>query len=192
MRKARDRVRINAQLIDTTTGGHLWAARYDGDFDDIFALQDEITAKIVAALKVTLTPTDVARGERKQTDSVEAYDHLLKGRTEYYRYSPENLAKAIEHLNAAIELDPTFADAYSYLSYCYFTRFVMMWPGADPDLNPAVELAEKAVSLDPESAVAHTRLAWVQGFLRRYDESLPNFEKAIALDPNNAECRMEK
>ncbi len=62
-----------------------------------------------------------------------------------------------------------------------------MWPGADPDLNPAVELAEKAVFLDPESAVAHTRLAWVQGFLRRYDESLPNFEKAIALDLNNAE-----
>ena len=87
MRKARDRVRINAQLIDVATGGHLWAERYDGDFDDIFALQDEITAKIVSALKVTLTSIDLSRVERKQTDNVEAYDHLLKGRTEYYRYS---------------------------------------------------------------------------------------------------------
>ena len=187
VRKARERVRINAQLIDTATGGHLWAERYDGDFDDIFALQDEITGKIVSALKVTLTSSDMARVERKPTESTEAYDHLLKGRSEYYRYSPESNAKAIEHLSAAIELDPAFADAHSYLSYCYFTRFAFMLPGADPDLIPAVELAEKAVSLDPGSAVAHARLAWVQGFLRRFDESLPNFEKSIVLDPNNAE-----
>ena len=187
VRRAGGTVRINAQLIDARSGGHLWAERYDGDFADIFALQDEINAKIASALELTLTSRDQARIERKPTESAEAYEHLLRARSEYYRYNPESMASAMAHLKTAIELDPGFADAYGYLSYCRFTVFVCMWPGADADLIPAVNLAEKAVSLDPESAVAYTRLAWVQGFLRRFDESLPNFEKAISLDPNNAE-----
>ena len=187
VRRAGNRVRINAQLIDGVTGGHVWAERYDRNFDDIFALQDDITGKIVAALKVTLTPGDMARIEHKQTDSPEAYDHVLRGRSEYYHYSPKSIAKAAEHFAAAIELDPGFAEPYGYLSYCCFARFAFMMPGADPDLSRALDLAEKAVALDPQSAIAHTRLGWIQGFLRKFDDSIASFEKALVLDPNNAE-----
>ena len=187
VRRAGARVRINVQLVDARSGGSVWAERYDRNFEDIFALQDDITGKIVSALKVTLTPGDLARIERKPTDSSEAYDHVLRGRSEYYRYSPKSIASAVEHFTAAIELDPGFAEPYGYLSYCCFTRFVMMLPDADPDLSRALELAEKSVALDPESAIAHTRLGWIQGFLRRFDDSLVSFEKALVLDPNNAE-----
>lgn len=187
VRRAGARVRINAQLVDARSGGSVWAERYDRDFEDIFALQDDITGKIVSALKVTLTPGDLARIERKPTDSSEAYDHVLRGRSEYYRYSPKSIASAAEHFTAAIDLDPGFAEPYSYLSYCCFAQFAMMLPGADPDLSHALDLAEKAVALDPGSAIAHTRLGWIQGFLRRFDDSVASFEKALALDPNNAE-----
>jgi TolB-like protein len=188
VRKMAHRLRINAQLIEAERGTHIWAERFDGDIAEIFDFQDRIRKDIVAALELKLTPAEASRSQRPRTTSLEAYDHLLRGRSEYYRYGPEHVAKAIEHFSAASKLDPNFADAYSYLSYCYFARFMMMWPGADPNLDPALAAAKKAVSLDPTSATTLSRLGWLLAFLRRYDESFPHFEKAIALEPNNAEA----
>jgi TolB-like protein len=188
VRKMADRLRINAQLIDAAQGTHIWAERFDGDIAEIFDFQDRIRKEIIAALELKLTPAEASRSERQRTTSLEAYDHLLRGRSEYYRYGPEQVARAVDHFTAASKLDPSFADAYSYLSYCYFARFMMMWPGADPDLGPALEAAEKAVSLNPASATTLSRLAWLLAFLRRHDESFSHFEKAIALEPNNVEA----
>jgi len=187
VRKAGGKVRINAQLIDAHSGGHIWAERYDGDLEDIFSLQDNITAQIVSALQVSLTLTDKALAERKQTDSVAAYDLFLRGRASYYRYTPEDLLEAKQCFEAAIEIDPNFADAYAYLSYCYFLGWAQMWPEFDDNLDRANELAERGVALDDTSAVALARLGWVQAFLRRYDPALANLEKAIVLAPNNAD-----
>lgn len=188
VRRAGQRIRINAQLIDTVSGGHLWAERYDGAFDDIFSLQDDISAKIIAALKVHLTSTDKENSNRKLDRSADAYDLFLKGRSEYYRYGPDHVASAIQLFEKALELSPNYADAYAYLSYCYTTAWLSMWPSADETLDNALSLAEKSVSLDRNSPVAYTRLGWVQSFLGQFDQAIVNYEKAIELDPRNAEA----
>lgn len=187
VRKAGGRVRINAQLVDAASGGHIWAERYDGDLEDIFSLQDTIAGQIVSALQVSLTPGDKALAESKPTGSVEAYDLFLKGRARYYRYTPEDLREAVTCLEEAIAIDPNLAEAYGYLSYCYFTGQSLRWPGYDDGLDRAIELAEQGVALDGTSAIALARLAFIQTFLRRYDEATANAEKALALAPNNAD-----
>ncbi len=187
VRKMGAKLRVNAQLIDAASGGHLWAERYDGDMEDIFEFQDDIREQIVAALQVSLTPTDKALTERKPTDSVEAYDLFLKGRANFHRFAPEHVLEAIKCLEEAIEIDPNFADAYGYLSFCHFYGWGHMIPGFDDNLEQANEMAERGVALDGTSAIALTRLGWIQTFLRRYDQAIANLEKAIALAPNNAE-----
>ncbi len=187
VRKMGAKLRVNAQLIDAASGGHVWAERYDGDMADIFEFQDSIREQIVAALQVSLTPTDKALTERKPTDSVEAYDLFLKGRASYYRYTPENLLEARKCLEKAIEIDPNFADAYGYLSYCHFFGWSQMSADFDDNLDRANELAEKGVALDNASAIALTRLGWIQTFLRRYDQAIANLEKAVELAPNNGD-----
>ena len=187
VRKMGSKLRVNAQLIDATSGGHIWAERYDGDMEDIFEFQDNIREQIVSSLQVSLTPADKALTERKPTDSVEAYDLFLRGRAYYYRYTPEDLREAIKCLGEAIEIDPNFADAYGYLSYCYFYGWALLWSGFDDGLDRLNELAEKGVALDDASAIALVRLGWVQTFLRRYDQAMANLDKALALAPDNAD-----
>jgi TolB-like protein len=187
VRKMGAKLRVNAQLIDAASGGHIWAERYDGDVADIFEFQDNIREQIVAALQVSLTPTDKALTERKPTDSVEAYDLFLKGRASYYRYTPENLLEARRCLETAIEIDPNFADAYGYLSYCHFFGWSQMSADFDDNLDRASELAERGVALDDASAIALARLGWIQTFLRRYDQAIANLEKAVELAPDNGD-----
>ena len=187
VRKMGDRLRINAQLIDGADGRHLWAERYDGDMAEIFEFQDNIREQIVSALQVSLTPADKALTEHKQTDSVEAYDLFLKGRANLYRFTLENVLEAKKSLETALELDPNFADAYGFLSYCHFAGWILKFPGFDDTLELANILAEKGVSLDGTSAIAVARLAWIQGWMRQFDQAIANFEKALALAPNQAD-----
>jgi adenylate cyclase len=187
VRKMGTKLRVNAQLIDAATGGHLWAARYDGDMENIFEFQDNIREQIVSALQVSLTPTDRTLTERKPTDSVEAYDLFLKGRANFNRVTYEDNLEAINCFEAAIEIDPHFGDAYGSLAFCHYFGWSQMFPGFDNGLDRANELAEKGVALDSTSAIAHSRLGWTQAFLRRYDEAVANSEKALVLAPNNAE-----
>lgn len=187
VRRMGERLRINAQLINAADGGHVWAERYDGELTEIFEFQDRIREKIVAALRLKLTPADKTRTERRRTENIDAYDLFLKGRQNYFRYAPESLAAAIGQLEKAIELDPGFADAYGYLSYCTFASRILRWLDYDETLENALSLAERAVSLDPESALAHTRLGWILGWMRRYDEAFESFETALSLQPDLAE-----
>jgi len=187
VRKMGRKLRINAQLIDAASGGHLWAERYDGDMENIFEFQDNIREQIVLALQVKLTPTDKALAERKPTDSVEAYDLFLKGRAKLYNFRADHVLEAIKYFENALEIDPHFADAYSYLAYCHFARWVHMWPGFDENLDRANKLAERGVALNDMSAIALARLGSIQRFLRRYDLAIANLEKALTLAPNNAE-----
>ena len=187
VRKMGDRLRINAQLVDGADGRHIWAERYDGNMAEIFEFQDNIREQIVSALRVNLTPTDKALTGRKPTDSVEAYDLFLKGRANFYRYTPEHFLEATKCLEAAIDIDPNFADAYGYLSYSHLYGWGYLFPGFDDTLDRANELAERGVALDGTSAIALTRLGWIQAFLRRYDQAFASLEKAVALAPNNAE-----
>ncbi|NKB49709.1 MAG: tetratricopeptide repeat protein [Alphaproteobacteria bacterium] len=187
VRKMGPKLRVNVQLIDAASGGHVWAERYDGDMEDIFQFQDDIREQIVSALQVSLTPTDKALTEHKQTDSPEAYDLFLKGRAVFYQLSQEHLLEAINFFDAAVELDPNFADAYGYLSFGHFFGWTQMWPEFDNDLERANQLAERAVALDGTSGFALSHLGWVQAWLRRYNQAIENFETALALAPNDAE-----
>ena len=187
VRKMGDRLRVNAQLIDAADGGHRWAKRYDGNMDEIFEFQDRIRAEIVSELKPKLTAADKALTQRKPTVSVEAYDLFLKGRAIYHRYTREDMLEAKNCLEEAIEIDPNFAEAYGYLSYCLLFGWGAMWPEFGDNLDRANAVAEKGVALDGTSSVALVRLAWVQTVLRHYDQAIGNLEKAIDLAPENAD-----
>jgi len=129
----------------------------------------------------------MALTERKPTNSVEAYDLFLRGRVNVNQLSRETALEAIDCLEKAIEIDPNFADAYGILSFCLFLGYAFLFPGFDDGLDRAYELAEKGVEVDGTSSIALARHGWNQTFMRRHDQSIVSFEKAIALAPNDAE-----
>jgi len=187
VRKAAEKVRINAQLVDSSTGSHLWAERYDGSLEDIFALQDEITGQIISGLEVNLTAAERKRTGHKFTSNVDAYDLFLRGRTEFYRFTETDNAEAKRNFERAIELDPNFAAAYAYLSIAYMCDWQYLWPGHGDDLDQALELAQKAVALDDALGMVHTRLGWIHLFRGEHDKAIACLERGVALDPNDAE-----
>jgi adenylate cyclase len=188
VRRAGDQVRINAQLIDTTTGGHLWAERYDRDYKDIFALQNEVIGKIVSALAVKLTDTEEAQLARRPTDSLEAYDIYLRAEQTAYSYDLEELAKALSLYQRAITLDPKFAAAYAGDARAAFRvwRFNMakVLPAHEARTR-AYESIARALALNPDIPRAHFVLAYLQAVDRKYDEAIESARKAVSLDPNN-------
>lgn len=186
VRQSGRKMRINARLSDALAGDQLWAERFDGDQEDIFALQDRINARIVASLKLNLLSATQSRSS-KGTSNPEAYDHCLRGRSEYYLYTPAHLAEAQSHFERAAACDPNYAEAYAYQSYCRTSAYVFAWSGSDATLDPAIELAQRAIELDPVSAIAHARLGWVLGFVNRFDEAVESFETAATLDGRSAE-----
>ncbi len=188
VRKAGDRVRISAQLIDAGTGYHLWAERYDRDLTDIFALQDEITEKIVTALEVKLTEGEQEQVASRYTENLEAYDYFLRGRAYQARATNETNAQAREMFERAIELDPSFAGAYAILSYSHFRDWINQWSEGPQALERAFEAAKKAVALDDSLPLAHTYLGWAYVWRKQYEEAIAEGERAIALDTNFAEA----
>ena len=183
IRRHNNALRINAQLIVGQSGKDIWSERFDGTGEDIFALQDQIVAKIVSSLKLHLSATKNKRG----TLDPDAYDCCLRGRSEYYLYAPPHMAKAQTFFERAVEIDPNYAEAYAYQSYCRTSTYVFAWPGADETLDIAKNLARKAISLDATSAIAHARLGWVLGFLGQPETAIASFETAVKLAPENAE-----
>src|SRR5262249_39117938 len=125
IRKAGNRVRITAQLIDAITGYHLWADRYDRDLHDIFALQDEVTQKIVTALEVKLTPSEQERLGQPLTNNFDAYDYYLRGLEYDLRLTKEANVHACQMYAKAVELDPQFATAYACLGFAYFNQWIL-------------------------------------------------------------------
>ena len=190
IQKVADKVRINAQLIDATTNHHVWAERYDFEFDNIFSVQDEITNSVVTSLQVMLTEDERDRVARRHTTDVEAYDLYLRGRT-YLRGTRRTHAKARELFDQAIKLDPEFAAAYADKSFTYFSSFIMPM-SRDPEVvDAAVETAERAIALDDTLPLAHARLAWAYFASRQYNKAIEEARRAVALGPNDAEAHAQ-
>ncbi len=188
VRRAGDEVRINAQLIDATTGGHVWAERYDGTLTNIFDLQDRVIGEIVSALAVKLTSDESARREAAETAVPAAYDALLQGWDHYRRQTPEDYAKAIAFLEKAIELDPEYGRAYAALAAVYWATYDFVW---DVDLGleyRAQDLAMRylAKALEHPTSYAYGISAEILVGQGRNAEALAEIDRAIALAPNDA------
>jgi len=188
VRKVRDQVRINAQLIDVKTVNHVWADRYDRDLKDIFNLQDEVSKKIVSALALKLTKGEETRIFKKATENMDAYDVYLRGMEYYSRFVQHFNEKARELFKRAIKLDPRFAEAYAALGWTYVTDWSMGWTNDLAFLQQAHEAAEIALSLDENAHKALCLLGYVLLWKKKHDESIDAYEKSLALNPNYAEA----
>jgi len=187
VRKAGKRVRITAQLIDTTAGGHLWAERYDRELKDIFTLQDEITQQIVAALGVKIEQIEQERALRKDTADLNAFDCNLQGWWYFHRFTREDNEQARRMFEKAIELEPKFAHACAGLGLTYYEPWARLWSQEPQTLELAFELAKKAISLNDSLSTAYTLLSRVYSWRKQHAQAIDEQERAIALNPNNAD-----
>ncbi len=185
-RRAAGRVRINVQLIDAIGGGHLWAERFDRSLEDVFAVQDEVTAKIVEALVGRLAmPPALSRPK-----SMEAYDLCVRARN-LHEQSPQAAKEGFLMLQRAVTLDPGYAEAHAFLALNHWLAWVHWGQPIDPNRSIAVATAEKAVALDPNHAGSRWILGTILAYERRWPESEAQFSAALNLDPNHADAWAE-
>ncbi len=188
IRKAGNRIRINAQLVDANTGHHLWAERYDRELVDVFALQDDITGQIVTALSVKLSDDDKRQIKRTKTGNFEAYDLFLQAQRYDTDFTREGGELAVETYRQVIKLDPNFARAYGALAVV-LSRQVLRGYTSRPveTLERALVLAQKAVSIDPESPHVQWSLGYIYMQQKKYDLAVNALEYAISLSPSYAD-----
>jgi TolB-like protein/class 3 adenylate cyclase/Tfp pilus assembly protein PilF len=188
VRNAGNRVRISGQLIDAATGAHLWADRFDGALEDIFDLQDQVTASVVGAIAPKLEQAEIERTKRKPTENLDAYDYYLRGLAGVHRWTKEGNKEALSNLYRAIELDPEFATAHGMAARCYSQRKAGGWTEDRPsEIAEAERLARRAVELGKDDAVALCTAGIALYFVVGQDadgEAL--IDRAIALNPNLA------
>jgi TolB-like protein/cytochrome c-type biogenesis protein CcmH/NrfG len=182
-RRAAGRVRINAQLVDAVSGDHLWAERFDRSLEDIFAVQDEVTAKIVEALLGRLG----APPPRHRPKNLEAYDLCVRARR-LMDDTPQAAREAHLMLTRAISLDPDYAEAYRWLAMNHWMGWVHSGGPTEANRSVALELARKAVTIDPNDAGCRWVLAYLLAYERSFAEADAEFAKAIELDPNEADA----
>jgi adenylate cyclase len=188
VRRAGARVRITAQLVDAGTGGHLWAERYDRNVGDIFALQDEVTQKIVTALAVKLTRDEQERLERRYTNNLEAYDCLLQGLGYFYLFTKDGNDRARSMFDKAIDLDPEFALAYGRLGLTHWLEWSFGWSQSLECLEKAFQLAQKATALDESLPEPHGILGMVCLWKKEHEQAISHLQRAIAINPNYADA----
>jgi TolB-like protein len=188
VRKAASKVRITGQLIDATTGTHLWAERFEGTLDDIFELQDQMAESVVGAVAPQLERAEIERAKRKPTESLDAYDYYLRGMAKLHSGTREAIGAALPLFYKAIELDPEFASAYAGAAWCHFWRKLNGWMTERVhEIAEGVRLARLAVEHGRDDAVALTRgghaFAHLTGDL---DGGIALLDRAVLLNPNLA------
>jgi TolB-like protein len=195
VRKAGKKIRINAQLIDTKIGGHLWAERFDGNMDDVFELQDNINRKIVSAMAVKLKVDEEVKVSRRETKNIMAYDEFMKGMKQFYSYTPESFAKAISHFKKSLSFDPNFGRANGALALTYWNGTKLGTEGLaalGENWYQARQFAEHYLKLAMKSptAVAHQIASEILLIQRQHDESLTEARRGISIDPNDPNGRL--
>jgi TolB-like protein/Tfp pilus assembly protein PilF len=189
VRKDGDHVRITAQLVDVATGSHLWAERYDRGLADVFAVQDEITQAVVAAIEPHLYAAEDVHARRKTPDNMDAWDLVMRALSHYWRVTRQDNLVAQALLEKAITVDPGYGQALSLLASCHMFSAHMGWEEMPKALPVAERAALAAIRADSEDAWAHYALASVYMFTRRFDDSIAEFELALRLNPNFSPAR---
>ncbi len=189
VRRASNRLRITAQLIDTQEGFHLWAERYDRELKDVFDLQEEIAKKIAEALRIRLSEKEEKKIGQKYKGNLQAYDFYLKGRNHYYQYTKSDLQVAIQMFKKALEIDPNYALAYAGLADSYYQFIDKNYETDKLFLTKAEEAAQKALSIDPECAEAYKALGTIYYRLGKMNRARKLLSRALEIDPNYLPAR---
>jgi adenylate cyclase len=194
VRKARGRVRITGQLIDTKTGVHIWADRFDGALDDIFELQDQVAGSVVGVIEPKLRHSEIERASRKPTERLDAYDLYLRALAQFYRYSEERMREAIALLRQALVIDPSYAPAAALIGWCWGFQRVQDWgPVPAAEVAEAVRLAGLAIEVGKDDPDA----LWMAGntlsfFAGEHASGASAIDRALTLNPNSAHAWMGK
>ena len=188
VRRAGDRLRFAGQLIDATTGGHIWADRFEGNMGNVFDLQDRFTESVVAAIEPNLQLAEIARLKHKPVSNLDAYDFLLRAQQCEYEFDMDSHAAALRYLEQALVIDPSYAPAMALAAFCHAERRVQNWM-QDPEVEAgdALRLASRAVELDKDDA----NVFWMAGYaILRLQMDLPRARElvrhSLQLNPNSA------
>ena len=193
IRKSGDRLRVSVEVTEAATGFHLWSDMYNAELKDVFTVQDEITQRIVGAAAVKLTRLERDRALRKPTANLAAYEYLLRGRADLSNPSRAANYEARAQFQHAIDLDPNYAVAYAALGWAHYEAAVSGWVEfPDYEIKRAEVAAQKALALDPSTTNAYRLLARVAVYRRDYDGALVEIDRALALNPSDAEKFVER
>jgi adenylate cyclase len=188
VRRSGDQIRINAQLVDGSSGGHLWAERFDGTMTNVFAMQDHVNRKIVAALEVNLTAADEKRFDQVETTNPEAYDLLLRGIEQYNRFSRETIVEARELFKQTVTLDPDYARAYANIALTYGSEVNFFWTqDRGTSIRLGLEFAEKALALDDSIPQIYQTRSLLYLAQRKHQAALEAAQRTIEVHPNYAD-----
>jgi adenylate cyclase len=188
VRKAANRVRITGQLIDTATGAHIWADRFDGALDDIFELQDQVASSVAGAIEPRLRQSEIERASRKPTESLDAYDLYLRALAQFHRYTDEGFAETLALLQRAMAIDPSYAPAAALVGWCRIFQGVQGWGAfSEADISTAVRLARQALEAERDDAETVARAAFTLFyFAGETAMAVAGIDRALALNPNVA------
>lgn len=190
VQRSGQRVRVTVNLLEASSGGHLWSERHESDLQEIFALQDKIILSIVKALQIRLAGAEAELFGHEGTDSIDAHDALLRGMQCYWKYSPKSTAEALTHFSRAVEFDPGYAAAHAWLARAMLFQWIMRWDQDACLRERAYEHAKRAVALNEHLAYALAVLGWAHLWNKQRDASIAACRQAVALDPNNSEAHV--
>ena len=186
VRRGGNRVRVNSQLIESESAHHVWADQYDGNLDDVFTLQDEITTRILRTLGSELTLAEVGRSRQSRSQDFSAWDRYFQALPHAYEITEEGFYRAEKLLEQAIEVDPNFSSAYAVLSFCHSIAAYQGWRANVRDAaRQSVEYGEKAAALDPQNPIALAYLGWAHLFFGPQEKAAHQLQRALELDPNS-------
>jgi TolB-like protein len=192
VRKAGNRVRITGQLIDTTTGAHIWADRFDGALDDIFELQDQVASSVVGVIEPRLRLSEIERATRKPTEHLDAYDLYLRALAHYHKFTGEGIRETITLLKRALAIDPSYAPAAAMVGYCRISQRSFGWGKvSDAEMTEAVQLAAQAIEIGKDDPDALWMGAHAVAYIARAHGTAANaVDRALTLNPNSAHAWM--